>query len=40
MPQMKVDKDFYTAAQVKEKLGITQLDFVQFSVSNRQPARA
>ena len=24
MPQMKVGKDFYTAAQVKEKLGITQ----------------
>lgn len=24
MPQMKVDKDHYTAAQVKEKLGITQ----------------
>lgn len=24
MPQMRVGKDFYTAAQVKEKLGITQ----------------
>ena len=24
MPQMKVGKDYYTAAQVKERLGITQ----------------